>query len=66
MTTPIPRLAGALWSVNIGHDIAGKAAAAVARERSYHPVRDYLDWLKWDGEPRISNWLVTYSALGGQ
>jgi hypothetical protein len=27
------------------------------REREYHPVRDYLDGLKWDGKPRIENFL---------
>jgi len=26
-------------------------------ERSYHPIRDYIDALKWDGEARIENFL---------
>lgn len=27
----------------------------------FHPVRQYLDALKWDGTPRIHNWLTTYA-----
>jgi predicted P-loop ATPase len=26
-------------------------------ERSYHPIRDYVDSLQWDGVPRIKNFL---------
>lgn len=29
-----------------------------ARENSYHPVRDYLRSLKWDGTPRLDHWLT--------
>jgi predicted P-loop ATPase len=35
-----------------------------ARERSFHPIRDHLDGLQWDGRDRISKWLVVY--LGAQ
>jgi predicted P-loop ATPase len=39
--------------------------AVVAQEASYHPVRDYLKALKWDGEPRLKIWLAEYlNALG--
>jgi len=34
----------------------------LARRHSVHPVRDYLDQLRWDGEPRINNWLSTYGG----
>lgn len=36
------------------------AIAAVSRERRFHPVRDYLSGLAWDGVPRIDGWLHTY------
>src|SRR5439155_19345511 len=33
-----------------------------ARASSFHPVRDYLDGLKWDGKRRIDTWLVDYGG----
>jgi predicted P-loop ATPase len=33
-----------------------------ARRNSFHPVRDYLDSLTWDGVPRIDRWLVDYGG----
>lgn len=40
--------------------IAGQAVEAVARDRLCHPVREYLDALRWDGVKRIDAWLSTY------
>lgn len=40
--------------------VAGQAVEAVARDRKYHPVREYLDGLTWDGTPRIERWLIGY------
>jgi hypothetical protein len=34
----------------------------LAREHPVHPVREYLDTLKWDGTPRIDRWLTTYGG----
>jgi len=34
----------------------------VARSNSFHPVRDYLEGVEWDGKPRISNWLAAYGG----
>jgi predicted P-loop ATPase len=34
--------------------------SVVARRRAYHPVRDWLSGLKWDGKPRLENWFQTY------
>ncbi len=33
-----------------------------ARRHAYHPVRDYLDGLAWDGEPRIDTWLIDHGG----
>lgn len=40
--------------------IAGQAVEAVARDRLCHPVREYLDAIRWDGMKRIDAWLSTY------
>jgi hypothetical protein len=31
-----------------------------ARQNSFHPLRDYLDSLEWDGKPRLDTWLTDY------
>lgn len=41
-------------------EIAGQAAQTVASEHPFHPVRDYLRSLRWDGRPRLRQWLTTY------
>lgn len=47
------------------YDITGKekiydALAAVLTRHSYHPVRDYLDSLHWDGTPRLERLIIDY------
>jgi predicted P-loop ATPase len=34
----------------------------LARQQHFHPVREYLDALTWDREPRINTWLATYAG----
>lgn len=36
------------------------AIDARARECVFHPVRDYLQALRWDGTPRVEGWLAYY------
>ena len=43
----------------IGREPVRDAIDAYARNHSYHPIRDYLDSLQWDGEPRVSMWITT-------
>ncbi len=38
----------------------GRGVQAAARSNSFHPVRDYLNALVWDGTPRLDTWLITY------
>lgn len=33
-----------------------------ARREFFHPVRDYLDSLEWDGVPRVDRWLVEHGG----
>jgi putative DNA primase/helicase len=49
-----------LNGIQVSRDIAGQAVEAVSRQRPFHPVREYLDALSWDGAPRLNTWLETY------
>jgi predicted P-loop ATPase len=44
----------------LGRETTFQAADLVARENAYHPVRDYLTGLRWDGVPRLLHWLSYY------
>lgn len=48
--------------VNVGPDTAAHAIQAIAHENPFHPVRDYLNGLQWDGESRLTHWL--HDCLG--
>ena len=37
-----------------------KAMNIVANENKYHPIREYLEHLRWDGQSRISSLLPKY------
>ena len=39
-----------------------EAALKIAMDNAYHPVINYLDNLRWDGIPRIHNWLTDYAG----
>jgi putative DNA primase/helicase len=39
------------------------AARIVADDHAFHPVRDYLSGLTWDGKPRVDRWLEDYGAV---
>ncbi len=40
-----------------------EAVAAVAADDTFHPVRDWLAGLVWDGENRIGGWLTSYLGV---
>jgi predicted P-loop ATPase len=44
----------------ISQEIVHKAVDYRAHERAFHPVRDYLNALQWDGVPRVGEWLSAY------
>jgi putative DNA primase/helicase len=55
----------ALWlsrtyRLKFSSKLIAEAVSVVARRTTYHPVREYLKGLKWDGTPRIHSWLATY------
>jgi putative DNA primase/helicase len=39
------------------------AARLVADKNAFHPVREYLKGLTWDGTPRVDRWLEDYCAV---
>src|SRR5690606_13790830 len=39
------------------------ALTAVAKKNSFHPVRDYLDGLKWDGVKRLETVFIDYLGV---
>jgi predicted P-loop ATPase len=45
---------------NIGKHAVHDAVDARARECSFHPVRENLSELQWDGTERVDSWLSTY------
>lgn len=40
-----------------------QAAELVAVKHSFHPVRNYLNALAWDGTPRLDTWLSYYLGV---
>ena len=41
-------------------DMLADVLTDTARLNAFHPVRDYLDALQWDGQPRLDTWLSDY------
>jgi len=39
------------------------AAVAEAHQHPYDPVADYLEGLRWDGQPRVATWVVDYLGV---
>jgi predicted P-loop ATPase len=46
--------------INVAPVMVSRSVGAVAREVRVHPVRDYLNHLRWDGVPRLAQWTVSY------
>ena len=47
----------------IGKDVVHQACDQRAYERSFHPVREYLDNIVWDSQPRVDDWLTQYVGV---
>ena len=43
--------------------VINKAVSIIASEKSYHPIRDYLESLRWDGQERIRQVLPKYLGV---
>lgn len=58
--TALQELLQATGLEKLGRDIVHQAVDLRAREQAFHPVRDYLDGLRWDGASRLATWLSAY------
>jgi predicted P-loop ATPase len=49
----------------VGRETVGQAVELRARDKRFHPVRERLQSIEWDGEPRLATWLKTYLGASG-
>jgi len=51
------------YRLQIASEMMTDALHYVAHKNQYHPVREYLTGLQWDGEKRIDSWLEDYAGV---
>jgi len=51
---------GRTYKVGFDQGKVARVVNGVSRRFPWHPIREYLDGLKWDGTPRLDNFLVRY------
>jgi predicted P-loop ATPase len=47
-------------NLRVSKEIVAQAMESRASKSSYHPIREYLNFLTWDGEARLEIWLSRY------
>jgi predicted P-loop ATPase len=47
----------------LSKDVVHQALELRASEKHFHPVREYLEALRWDSVPRLATWLHTYLGV---
>lgn len=54
-----------MWRYEPGNDRIQESITVISKNNSFHPVRDYLEELEWDGVSRLNYWLKDYcNAMG--
>lgn len=48
------------YGLHVSPQIVGEAFNVVALTRPFNAAKEYIDRLKWDGEPRLNSWLAIY------
>lgn len=51
------------WGWDFSAATVLEVITTVAEAHPFHPVRDYLDGLRWDGVCRLDSWLSTYLGV---
>lgn len=51
------------WTFTPSSDLVAEAVEVLGRANAFHPVRDYLASLTWDGTPRLEAWLEDYLGV---
>lgn len=49
-------------SIEFSQDLLMEAIIVMAYRRHYHPIRNYLNSLTWDGQKRLDTWLSEYGG----
>lgn len=53
------------WRIEPSRELVEEAVKLICHKNEFHPVREYLDGLEWDGVPRIETWLRDYLGATG-
>lgn len=51
------------FNVRVPKDLFYDVIHDLANSNGFHPVREYLDSLEWDGVPRLDTWLTVYGGV---
>jgi predicted P-loop ATPase len=46
--------------INVSVQVAATAAVTAAKDQTFHPIKDYLTGLQWDGRNRVANFASKY------
>lgn len=53
------------FRVEVSKEKITEVLQVIGDKNSFHPVREYLDSLEWDGVSRLDSWLTTYLGVEG-
>lgn len=60
LTVAVQDLFSVKYGLALGYQDLGRRIISVARENPCDPLKEYLTGLVWDGQERITNWLIDY------